>query len=168
MAGHSEWELLKTGLRAAAATLSRRQTRRLLGLWTCLLCLGWLLSAIVIIQVPSCVFQSKMVKCRENLHAVQLALERFAVDSPGGVYPADLTVLIDQGYLEQMPLNPFTGEPMRWVMLRESVYEAERPPGLSHGDFGYYPRLEKQYMTEPLDLSILERVEIWGYTLYLY
>jgi len=168
MAGNAEWELLKTGLREVSATLRNPKTRRLVALWICLICLGWLTSAIVLVQIPSCAFQAKMNKCKQNLHAVQLGMERYAVDSPGSVYPADLTELIDRGYLRQMPLNPFTGEPMQWILLSELNYEAPRPPGLNHGDFGYFPRLDKEYMTHPLDLSILDRVDISGYTLVLY
>lgn len=168
MAGHSEWELLRVGWHSAVAALGRAPTRRLVGLWICLLSLAWLLGSIILIQVPSCAFQAKMVKSKQNLHAVQLALERFSVDSPGGVYPADPNVLIETGYLEDMPRNPFTGEPMRWVMLDVLDREAPMPAGLDHGDFGYYPRSEGRYTTEPLDLNVLRETQINGYSLVLY
>src|SRR5437016_5051474 len=47
---------------------------------------------------------------RENLHQIQLALERFAVDSDKSSYPFTATELLGTGYLAQMPLNPYTGQ----------------------------------------------------------
>lgn len=168
MEGHSEWKLMLLGWQALVAAVHRGINRRIVAFWACFSCLGWFAWVIIFVQVPSCVYHARMSECRQNLHAVQLAMERFSVDAPGSIYPADLDMLIDQGYLDEMPHNPFTGEPMRWVLLAELDLEAPPPAGLNHGDFAYYPRLEKQYMTEPLDLTLLNKTDVCGYTLVLY
>ena len=114
--------------------------------------LAWLLFAV---WVPSCQYESRMNQARRNMHLIQLGLERFAVDSPGSVYPASIDELLEAGYLEQMPVNPFTGQPMRCV-----------PPDgeHGHGDFSYLLRGHQGVAPA----SELRPDEILGYDLVLY
>jgi hypothetical protein len=109
-----------------------------------------------------------MAQCKQNLHEVQLAIERFAVDSPRGNYPRDPGEVIAEGYLTEMPYNPFTGSPMRWVVLAAVDYSAPRPPGLSHGDFGYCPRSDRLPPIQSADFRRLAPESIFGYSLILY
>ena len=161
------WTGLKRWLPQALESVQRLNSRVVL-FWIGLILTGFVLWQVLFVIAPAIAFKAKMAECKQNLHAVQLGLERFSVDAPGSIYPLDLTALIEQSYLREMPLNPFTGEPMRWVVLTELDLDASMPLGLSHGDFGYYPRPEKEYMTHPLDLNKLKHVDIHGYTLVLY
>lgn len=57
--------------------------------------------------------RGEAAECKQNLHAIQLALERYAVDSGGGFYPPTLSVLRDEAYLPVLPRNPYgKGPPM--------------------------------------------------------
>jgi len=73
---------------------------------------------------------------------VQLSVERFAVDTEGD-YPYDVNELIQRGYLEQFPENPFAHRPMRAVSV-DSPWPEESGemnprdlPQMPPGDFVY-------------------------------
>jgi hypothetical protein len=117
-----------------------------------------LLGALIINAVNNVRFSGRVALCKQNLHAVQLAIERFSVDSSDGNYPARLDVLQAQGYLDTMPHNPFSGAPMRYVEC-DSAPPAV-PPGLGIGDFAYI-RLGP-------DGGPPRGSEITGYSLVLY
>jgi hypothetical protein len=91
---------------------------------------------LIIVAQKGCVeplqFRAKAAQCKQNLHAVQLALERFAVDKEGA-YPVSIGEMQQAGYMPKLPLNPFTGEPM------QARHEGEEVP---LGDFLYYPRYD--------------------------
>ncbi len=53
--------------------------------------------------------KSANIKVKQLLHAVQLGLERFAVDNPTGNYPDSIDQLVQQRYLIQgLYINPVT------------------------------------------------------------
>jgi hypothetical protein len=115
--------------------------------------LAWLIFAV---WVPGCQHEGKLRQAKENMHLIQLGLERFAVDSPGSVYPRQIDVLLKTGYLEQMPVNPFSGRPMRCVPLEG---EHER------GDFSYLARSRDG---EYVDAAALPAGDVTSYELVLY
>jgi hypothetical protein len=84
-------------------------------------------------------------EARQNLHLLQLALERFSVDSPGASYPESTSLLIQQGYLSELPNNPFTGAPM------QEYHPGEIPPP---GDFVYAPVRDEQGDVVGYELAI--------------
>ncbi|MEP0815025.1 MAG: hypothetical protein HRF49_10215 [bacterium] len=45
---------------------------------------------------------------KSSSHAIQLAVERYAVDNEG-LYPADLDELVRLGYMDRFPPNPYYG-----------------------------------------------------------
>jgi hypothetical protein len=55
---------------------------------------------------------------RANVAVIQAVLERYSVENRG-LYPADLQTLITEGYLDALPENPYTGKPMRGVLLEQ-------------------------------------------------
>jgi hypothetical protein len=116
-----------------------------------------LLMLAVVLPVRACVngirHASKVARSEQNLHAVQLALERFAVDAEGE-YPYHVDELLAAGYLEQLPENPFTRQPMRCVETDNSA--APPPPG-NPGDFTYVRRFST-YVPDSIE----------GYSLILY
>jgi hypothetical protein len=66
---------------------------------------------------------------RENLHTIQLAVERYAVDSKFIEYPLQVNDELIRRYLaEGWPTNPYTGSPVSEVKAGE--------PGRA-GDFSY-------------------------------
>src|SRR4051812_43850129 len=66
-------------------------------------------------------YKSKCAQVKQNLHAIQLAVERYSVDDPESSYPRDIRDVIRRGYLPQFPLNPFTGLPMRCIEQRSDA-----------------------------------------------
>ena len=55
----------------------------------------------------------KRAESLQNLHAIQLAIERYYFDSK--TYPADLSVLQSEAYLPRLPGNPYNGAPMEQI-----------------------------------------------------
>jgi hypothetical protein len=90
----------------------------------------------------------------QNLHSLQLALERYAVDN-AGYYPLDFIELAKQGYMPQNPDNAYTAR-----RSRESIPMKLIPLGMpgNPGDFAY--------VTKVRDVSGAQRVV--AYDLYLF
>ena len=81
---------------------------------------------------------------KANLHSIQLAVERFAVDHDG-TYPKAIDELQVGNYLSQPPQNPFTKQPMRNISPGDTPYA---------GEFSYLP--------------VMKGGEAVGYDLYAY
>jgi len=64
---------------------------------------------------------------KTSLHELQMMVERYAVDTEGS-YPQSTSLLIQKGYLEALPTNPYSHRPMEEYRLGEIP-----PPG----DFVY-------------------------------
>lgn len=71
-------------------------------------------------------------KTMENMNVMWSALERFAVDNHGK-YPEDIDILVEMGYLDEIPVNQFSGTPMIAV-------GKDDPPIPKEGNFTYIPR----------------------------
>jgi hypothetical protein len=98
--------------------------------------------------------QSRERRSKQNLYAVLLALERYAVDDLHGNYPMDAADLLSQGYLDPLPANPYSGQQLRIVSLgippgiptyltSHSWQKAPPPglpipPGMRYGDIAYF------------------------------
>jgi hypothetical protein len=65
---------------------------------------------------------------RENLHRLQVAMERYAVDDPFYGYPLSFETLLAKDGPAVVPTNPYTGRPMQEI-------KAGDPP--RPGDFSY-------------------------------
>lgn len=50
---------------------------------------------------------------RDNLEILRSEINQYTLDHRG--YPQSLSVLIDTGYVKQLPLDPFTGRRDTWV-----------------------------------------------------
>jgi hypothetical protein len=87
---------------------------------------------------------------KQNLHAIQLALERYAVDHDG-CYPLTIADLKRTDYLPRLPRNAYleshewrsrySNEQLEMINLAESNSFANRPLVIS-GNFIYLPELE--------------------------
>lgn len=137
-------------------TITRRQLKA--GLWSAALIL---LAAYGMFSLaPRLEYQRQVAAAKQNLHAIQLGLERFAVDSPNATYPLRVEELLSAGYLSALPPNPFTGQPMQPVQVDVRGYNGRgwlQVPGAHRGDFVYYPRFDETGTGEPI-----------AYTLFLY
>lgn len=72
---------------------------------------------------------SEREEAKRRAHEIQIAVERWGVDAQGGV-PATLDELVQQGYLESVPINPYTKRALRCIPWGD-------PP--SAGDVTYLP-----------------------------
>ncbi len=59
-------------------------------------------------------YKSRCAEVKSNTHKIQRAVERYCTDA-GGNYPENIQVLLDIGYLSELPGNPLTGKPMQDV-----------------------------------------------------
>src|SRR3970040_80804 len=67
---------------------------------------------------------------KANLYTLQIALERHAIDN-SGLYPENIEVLFDKGYLESLPANPFRSN----YEMEEVLYGSKN----FEGNFTYIP-----------------------------
>jgi hypothetical protein len=111
-----------------------------------------------LLSIPSC-FEAPsnpdtIAQAKQNLHVIQLALERFAVDYDG-FYPQDFALLASEGYMPKNPGNPYASPPGGDENRMQPI--ALGKPG-QPGDF--------VYVTKVQDVGGQQKVV--GYELYLY
>lgn len=120
--------------------------------------------------IPQARFHALEAQAKQNMHEVQLALERMAVDDPGSNYPYNINDIVRRGYLQELPQNPFARRPMRGVSIdlppRENGPLLGNPelPLLPPGDFVYVRRYGEGYVPG----RAANGLPVIGYTLVLY
>lgn len=87
------------------------------------------------IAVPS--YQTGLIKAREavlreDLYSMRSAIDQFAADL--GRYPFSLKELVEQRYLREIPLDPFTRSSESWITVAPQPVTA--PTGQSAGGGG--------------------------------
>lgn len=130
--------------------------RRAVVFWLIYGVTGFVLWLVFGVWVPGCQHAGKMATCKQNMHTIQLGLERFAVDDMDECYPPTIQVLIDEGYLDGLPMNAFTGQPMRVIKPGERR---------TRGDFSYQ-QMDNRH--KPIPPGSLGKVDITSYLLTLY
>lgn len=75
----------------------------------------------------------RIATTKSNLHQLQLAIERYRVEDDWVSYPLDIESVTLAGYLPDLPINSYSGEPMRQVRLEDQP---------TPGDFIYLPAPE--------------------------
>lgn len=98
--------------------------------WVVFLAAAYIAWGIVFVAIPRVAWHKKAEISKRNLHTIQLAVERYAVDFEGD-YPYDINELVKAGYIDEFPVNPFSGMPMQ-----ACPPGSEPPPG----DFIYEPK----------------------------
>jgi type II secretory pathway pseudopilin PulG len=68
--------------------------------------------------------KQKENQTRANLHQIQIALDRYYYDH-NGVFPVDVTMMVENGYMDAIPINAFSGQPMREIPFGAYPYEGE-------------------------------------------
>jgi hypothetical protein len=123
---------------------------------------GWLALVLAIsaglLSIPSC-FEAPsdpdtMAEAKQNLHVIQLALERFAVDYDG-VYPADFGLLASESYMPKNPDNPYAPKQGGDENRMQPIPLGQ--PG-QPGDFAYVTKVQ----------NVGGQPKVVGYELYLY
>jgi len=65
---------------------------------------------------------------KQNLHVLQLQIERYAAEDPWSAYPFDLPALESRHYSPELPNNPYSARPM------QALLPSDTPVA---GDFSY-------------------------------
>lgn len=91
-------------------------------------CIGFVIVFVIFTMTAPCWVQDP-VKATEaavkfNIHSIHIALERYGVDQ-GGFFPDNIQILIDENYLPEFPINPFTEQPMREIEFGDEPYDGE-------------------------------------------
>ena len=125
------------GLVAFAATTFDGIARRRRGsgglIWTSFVCMT--ISTLYVIALPSYVGAREKAweaETKSNLRTIQDALERWANDHEG-LYPADIDLLIEDGYLATMPFKAGSARHIRNIAFGSSQFE---------GDFTYVQEID--------------------------
>jgi hypothetical protein len=101
----------------------------------------------VAIAIPNLMMigeKGKEAETKQALHTIQLAVERYATDR-NWTYPKTIDEVVAAGYMPQLPINPFTDQPMRNISPGDVPFE---------GEFTYKP--------------VIQDGEATGYELYCY
>ena len=64
-----------------------RIERRAVVFWLIYGAAGFVLWLVFGVWVPGCQYAGQMATCKQNIHAIQLAVERYAVDASDECYP---------------------------------------------------------------------------------
>jgi general secretion pathway protein G len=74
--------------------------------------------------------RAKEAVLRENLFRMRDSIDQFYADK--GTYPPDLTSLVTEGYMRQIPKDPFTESPDTWqvVMAEPDPANPNAAPGV--------------------------------------
>jgi hypothetical protein len=107
-----------------------------LTLWSRVLlsCVAAILLVAAVAAVPYFQEQAKQSATKEAVHTLQLAIERYSVDCEFEIYPESIEQIVGSVYFPTMPVNPYTGEPMRSIPAGQ--------PGRP-GDFTYVGDVEE-------------------------
>ena len=82
------------------------------------------------------IFKDSQTKAREavlkeNLFVLRDLIDQYYADK--GYYPADLQTLVDEEYIRKVPVDPFTGEPLRYELLDgKAVLNGHPMPGIQY------------------------------------
>jgi general secretion pathway protein G len=75
--------------------------------------------------------KAKEAVLRENLYRIRELLDQYKSDK--GKYPESIKVLVDEGYLRSLPLDPITERDDTWQEIPEEVGDSADPtiqPGI--------------------------------------
>lgn len=67
--------------------------------------------------------KAKEATLKQTLHTMRDMLDQHYADK--GYYPSSLDVLVDEGYLRSLPVDPFTGSNETWIEIIEEIQSDE-------------------------------------------
>ncbi len=88
-----------------------------------------ILAAIALPNYKVAIIQSKEAVLKEDLYRLRDSIDQYYVDK--GRYPASLSALVEDGYLRQLPNDPFTRS-ANWteVFAEPDPDRPDEPPGV--------------------------------------
>lgn len=100
-----------------------------------------ILAAIAIPSYQTGLIKAREAVLRENLYGMRSAIDQFAADQ--GRYPLTLKELVEQRYLRDIPLDPFTRSRENWVTIAPPPVTPPAPQ--AGGGSGQAPLLGNVY-----------------------
>ncbi len=89
-----------------------------------------ILASMAVPQYRNSVKKSKEAVLKQDLHQFETLIDQFYADK--GKYPASLDDLVSEGYLREIPFDPFTESDQTWevVYADEDTLNPEEVPGI--------------------------------------
>lgn len=84
-----------------------------------------LLVSIALPQYRKAQQKAKEAVLKENLARMRELLDQYKSDK--GEYPESLKILVDEGYLRKMPIDPMTGRSDTWEEVKEDLGDNPDP-----------------------------------------
>lgn len=90
-----------------------------------------ILSAAAVANYRRSIIKAKEAVLQQDLYTMRTLINQYFADK--GKYPAELTALVEDHYLQVIPNDPFTGSSDSWVPIEADVGEEDitTEPGIS-------------------------------------
>jgi general secretion pathway protein G len=91
-----------------------------------------ILSATAVANYRRSIVKAKEAVLQQDLHTMRTLINQYFADK--GKYPADLTALVDDHYLQAVPRDPFTNSSDTWVTEEAEIDDADisQEPGIAN------------------------------------
>ncbi|CAH2031336.1 type IV pilin protein [Trichlorobacter ammonificans] len=100
-----------------------------------------ILAAIAVPSYQTGLIRAREAVLREDLYSMRSAIDQFAADQ--GRYPMSLAELVEQRYLRELPIDPFTRSRETWVIVAPQPLPS--PAANDGGSGGRTPLLGNVY-----------------------
>jgi general secretion pathway protein G len=90
-----------------------------------------ILSAAAVANYRRSIVKAKEAVLQQDLYTMRTLINQYFADK--GKYPADLSALVEDHYLQLIPNDPFTGSADSWVTIEAEVDESDisTEPGIT-------------------------------------
>jgi general secretion pathway protein G len=82
-----------------------------------------ILSSMAVVQLRHTPQRAKEAALKENLYVLRNCIDQYFTDK--GKYPDSLQVLVEEGYIRRIPIDPFTESDSTWVEDQAEMGEGE-------------------------------------------
>ena len=82
-----------------------------------------LLATIVVSTHRNAAKKGRETVLRHNLQQIRLALDHYNNDK--GYYPPDLSALVEEGYMREIPVDPITGSKETWQLIYDDARDED-------------------------------------------
>jgi general secretion pathway protein G len=82
-----------------------------------------ILSSMAVVQLRHTPQRAKEAALKENLYVLRNCIDQYFTDK--GKYPDSLQVLVEEGYIRRIPVDPFTESDSTWVEDQAEMGEGE-------------------------------------------